>query len=400
MKTLYTTSFMKRIFAFIIITTLFAACKSSSKLMQNGDYDEAINKSIKKLKRDKDDNDEVLTLEQAYSKANERDKERIAFLKKEGKPENWDQIFSTYARINQRQQNVKPLLPLFISKPRREAYFTIMNYDTEIIEAKKNATEYFYAHAKSLLSKNNTYDARQAYDELQKVKSYNGTYQDTDQLLSKAKEMGTTYVVFKMKNVTGIPLPPNFEDELTKISLNDLNSQWVQYHAKEIKGMNYDYTILLNMKNINVSPEGIKETVVTETKTIEDGFNYLYEADGRTLKKDAEGKPIKVPIIKTISCNVVESYQSKKAIIAGSLDYINNANGQLIKTDPIASENFFENRAVVPVGDINALKPESKGRLGGQPMPFPPNFDMLLRAGAVLKDMTKNIINTNKYLVK
>lgn len=400
MKTLYSSYFMKQLFAFIIITTLFAACKSSSKLMNNGDYDEAINKSIKKLKRDKDDNDEVLTLEQAYSKANARDKDKIAFLKKEGKPENWEQIFSTYARLNQRQQNIKPLLPLFLSKPTREAYFPTVSYDAEIIEAKRNATEYFYEHAKSLLSKNNTYDARQAYDELQKVKNYNGTYQDTDQLLSKAREMGTTYVVFKMKNVTGIPLPPNFEEELTKISLSDLNTEWVQYHAKEIKGMSYDYTIQLNMKNINVSPEGIKETASTETKTIQDGFNYLYEADGRTPKKDADGNLIKVPIMKVITCNVIETYQSKKAIIAGSLDYINNSNNQLIKTDPIASEHFFENRAVVPVGDINALKPETKARLAGAPMPFPPNFDMLLRAGEVLKDMTKNIINNNKNIIK
>ncbi|MGB3946371.1 MAG: hypothetical protein WBM13_00180 [Bacteroidia bacterium] len=391
---------MKKIFAFIVIAALFAACKSSTKLMQNGDYDEAINKSIKKLKRDKNDNDEVLTLEEAYSKANARDKDRIAFLKKEGKPENWDQIFSTNSRLSQRQQNIKPLLPLFVSKPSREAFFPIVNYDNEIIEAKRNATEYFYAHAKKLLATNNVFDARQAYNELEKVKSYNGTYQDTDQLLSKAKEMGTTYVVFKMKNVTGVPLPPNFEDELTKITLSDLNREWVQYHAKEIKGMNYDYTILLNMKNISVSPEGVKETVVTESKTIEDGYTYAYEADGRTVKKDAEGNPIKIPKMKTITCNVVESYQSKKAIIAGSLDYINNSNGQLIKTDPIASENFFENRSVVPVGDINALTIETKKRLGGQPMPFPPNFDMLLRAGAVLKDMTKNIINTNKNIIK
>lgn len=381
-----------------LLSSLLFSCTNSTKLLRSGDYDAAIYKATKKLKKKKQKEKEIIALEHAYQKANDRDKEKILFLKKEGKPENWDQIFSTFARMSQRQQNVKPLLPLRIPSQGRDAVFPMVNYDEEIIQAKRNATEYFYTHAISLLDRNNQADARQAYNELLKVKTFTSNYKDVDQLINKAKDIGTSYVLFKMKNATGVPLPPNFEDELTKISLSDLNGEWIRYYTSEVKGMTYDYTILVNMKNINVSPEGIKETAFTETKTIPDGFNYALDSKGNVMK-DTAGNDIKIPKTKTISCNVVETYQTKKAIIAGTLDYINNSTGQLIRTDPIASENFFENRAYAAMGDLNALKPETTAKLGNRPVPFPPSFDMLLQAGGVLKGMVKNIIVNNKGVI-
>lgn len=390
--------YLQKLVVCALLSSLLFSCTNSTKLLRSGDYDAAIYKATKKLKKKKQKEKEIIALEQACQKANDRDKEKILFLKKEGKPENWDIIFSTFARMSQRQQNVKPLLPLRIPSQGRDAVFPMVNYDEEIIQAKRNATEYFYTHAISLLDRNNQSDARQAYNELLKVKTFANNYKDVDQLINKAKDIGTSYVLFKMKNATGVPLPPNFEDELTKISLSDLNGEWIRYYTSEVKGMTYDYTVLVNMKNINVSPEGIKETAFTETKTIPDGFNYALDSKGNVMK-DSAGNDIKIPKTKTISCNVTETYQTKKAIIAGTLDYINNSTGQLIKTDPIASENFFENRAYAAIGDLNALKPETAAKLGNRPMPFPPGFDMLLQAGGVLKGMVKNIIVTNKGVI-
>lgn len=388
----------QKIVVFLLLSTFIISCTSSSKLMKSGNYDSAIRKSVQKLKHKKQNDREIVVLEQSYQKANDRDRESVAFLKKEGKPDNWDEIFAVYSKMSQRQEIIKPLLPLHIAGQGRDAHFDIVNYDDEIIQAKKNATEYFYTHALSLLEKNNKTDARKAYAELLRVKSYANNYKDVDKELIRAKNMGISYVIFKMKNTTGVPLPPSFEDELTKISLAELNSEWLSYQTHETKGWEYDYTIVVNMKNINVSPEGVKETNYTETKIIPDGFQYVLDSHGN-VKKDSLGNDMKVPKTKTIFCNVTETYQNKKAIIAGTLDYINNNTGQLIKTDPIASENFFEYRSVAAIGDMNALKPETKAKLGNRPVPFPSGFDMLLEAGQILKGMAKNIIFANKSIL-
>lgn len=389
---------VQKLAVFIATTIFIASCASSEKLIQSGNYDAAIQKSVKKLRGKKQKEKEILALEQAFKKAVERDNEQVMFMKKEGKPESWEAIFNTYARMAQRQQNIKPLLPLRLNEQGRDASFEFKNYDAEIIQAKQNATEYFYAHSLSLLDRNNQADARQAYAELLRVKGFTNNYKDVDRQLARAKDIGTSYVLFKMKNVTGVPLPPTFENELTKISLNELNTEWINYYTQPTQGTTYDYTILVNIQNISVSPESIGENSYMESKTVPDGFEYVLDSKGNVMK-DSLGNDIKIPKNKTITCKVIETYRTKKALIAGSLDYINNNSGQLLQTSPIASENCFDNISCIAIGDFNALRAETKAKLGSTPLPFPLSSDMLLQAGAVLKDMTKSIIVNNKGVI-
>jgi hypothetical protein len=387
----------KHILSLLIIAVL-TSCTSSLKRMHSGNYDGAIQQAVHKLNSKKKKESEILVLEEAYQKANNRDKDKILFMKKEGSPDCWGDVYAIYSQMKYRQDLVKPLLPLHVESQNRDARFEILDFDNEIINAKKNASEYSYAHALSLLDKNNRMDARKAYTELLKVKNMYSEYKDVDQQLNRARDLGISYVLFKMQNTTGVPLPPTFEEELTKITLTDLDGDWIRYHTHEIKDMHYDYTILVNMKNISVSPEGVKEIHYTESKDVSDGFQYALDAHGN-VKKDSLGNDIKIPRTKTIRCNVVETYLSKKSIIAGTLDYIDNTNNQLLKTAPIASENFFEYRFATFMGDGNALKPETFEKTQRQPIVFPPGFDMLLKAGETLKGMVKDIIYNNKSIL-
>ena len=53
---------MRTILSFLIITFLFTGCKSSSKQLERGDYDAALQKAAKKIKRNPSKNDdEVVT---------------------------------------------------------------------------------------------------------------------------------------------------------------------------------------------------------------------------------------------------------------------------------------------------------------------------------------------------
>jgi len=375
--------------------SILVSCNGSQKLVNQGRYDEAINKASRKLKRKKDKEKEVLALQRAYVKANLKDTEQINFLRQEGSPDNWDKIFLIYSRMNARQEKVKPLLPLKIKSNGKIAQFEIVNYDAEIINAKQKAAEYFYAHGVVLLETKEKHNARKAYDELYKVKCYYPNYKDIDDQINKAQALGTSYVLFKMENKTGIPLPPNFEDELTKISLSDLNANWLIYETKENKNHHYDYTILVNMKQIDVAPEAVKEYNYQESKTVSDGWDYFLDKNGNVMK-DTLGNDIKKEKFKTITCNVIEVHQFKKAIIGGTLDYVNNNTKQLVKTNPIAAENFFEFRSATALGDLNALKPETRAKLGLLPVPFPSGFDMLFKTGQTLKGMVKDIVWNNR----
>jgi hypothetical protein len=297
-----------------------------------------------------------------------------------------------------RQDIVKALPPLSVISQNRKVVFEYINYDQEMIEAKQKAAGYFYAHGSMLLNKGDRENARTAYYELLRVKDYNADFKDVDDLIIKAAGQGTSNVLFKMKNQTGIPLPPRFEEDLGKISLEDMNRKWLRYFTKENKEVYYDYSVIINMKVIDVSPENVKEIRYTETKEVPDGWKYILDAKGN-VKKDSLGNDIKVPAFKTIVCNIIETQQRKAARIAGTIDYINNRSGQLIKSDPITADAFFEHNSLLPLGDVAALKPETKAKIGSSPVPFPPDFDLLMQAGETIKKMTKDILYTNKGVI-
>ncbi len=380
---------MKKIFLFSFILLLVFGC--AQRKLQKGLYDEAIRISVRKLKKNPNNAKHLHIVEEAFTKANMRDNERINFLKKEGTPDIWDDIFNLYSAMKRRQSMVKSLsyIPPRIS-------FT--DYDEEIIQAKQKAAEYFYAHGVSLLEKGDKQSARSAYNDFVKVKNYYSDFKDVNDKISKAEALGTSYVIFKMENKANVILPKKFAEELFKISLNDLNRQWLRYHTQEQNNFDYDYTVLVNIKLIDVSPEQVKEVHSTETAEVKDGWQYVMDSKGNVMK-DSLGNDIKTDKMVKVSCNIIETQQRKAARIAGSIDYLNNRTGQLIKADPITADAVFENFAAVAIGDQRALKPETKKKLGKTPVPFPPDPDLLMQAGTTLKDMVKNILNTNKNLL-
>ena len=78
---------MKKIVPFIILlTVILSGCGSAKKQLERGNYDAAIDKAVKQLRKDPSDAKEIEILQRSYTVANDRDNERIRFLKMEGTP--------------------------------------------------------------------------------------------------------------------------------------------------------------------------------------------------------------------------------------------------------------------------------------------------------------------------
>ncbi|HHB52838.1 MAG TPA: hypothetical protein ENK75_07390 [Saprospiraceae bacterium] len=100
---------MRNIFTSLFIILLLAGCSSSTKLLQKGEYDAAIDKSIKKLLKDADNPKEINILDRAYKLANERDRNVIEELKLSGQPDVWEDAFRRYSNLRNRQERVSRL---------------------------------------------------------------------------------------------------------------------------------------------------------------------------------------------------------------------------------------------------------------------------------------------------
>jgi len=366
--------------------------------MQKGNYDGAINKAVKELRKNPDNTKEADILDRCYRIANERDLERIRFLKLENNPNNYDEVFMLYSSLKNRQSMVRTVLPINLNG--RYIEYEYVDYDAEIVEAKGLAAEYFYNNAQKLMELNTKEAYRQAYDELGKASEYSvGQYPNLDVMMEEARAKGMSRAIVMVNNLTAFNLDPLFEEDLLEINTDNLESQWVEYHFRHLnEDIDYDYTIFVNLESIMVSPDNVKETDRMYNKKVEDGFDYVLDSRGNVMK-DSVGNDIKIPKYKTLSCTVIETEQHKSVRIEGNVEFLSNNPRKLIKREPIGAENVFHHRSARAVGDVNALDDEARQLIESEFIPFPTDMEMIFNTTQTFKPAIQNALYRNRRVI-
>ncbi len=380
---------------FFLIALTLAGCSISKDYLKRGDYDNAVRAAAYKLRNNKNRKTDILVLEQAFRTANERDLARINQLKLEGNPANYEKIYGLYEQIRQRQEIVSPLLPLFIKKEFRNADIKLVNIDAELADSKNKTSEYLYTSAIKLLESNNKRDIREAYDKLENLQGISGEYKDSKQKMNEALTRGREYVQIVMRNDARVVLPQDFEAELKKINAAELNSRWVQFSSDA--STNPDYKVLVKITRIDVTPERISEREYEDRQTLQDGWIYAKDKKGNVLK-DSLGNDIKTAKMITVVAKVRETAQTKSCLVAGEYEFQQAGNGTLLKSVPFGETVNFENYYGFYKGDSRALSKLSQQRIGGQPLPFPPDLKMIMDANSLVKNRMLQSIKSNSGL--
>jgi hypothetical protein len=162
--------------------------------------------------------------------------------------------------------------------------------------------------------------------------------------------------------------------------------------------VDYDYFVVLNIKDIIVSPEQITKEKYTDSKEIQDGTKYVLDENGN-VKKDSLGNDMREPNFITIEAEVTETRQYKEGIVGGTVEYINIETDQLEKREDISVTAFFEHFSANFNGDERALSKESKERVEVNQLAFPSNESLLMDAAELLKDRTKDVMYRNRGLL-
>jgi hypothetical protein len=390
---------MKIYLGTMLFLALMIGCASPEKLMMQGNYDAIIEKSIKNLIKNPNSEEDAVLLDKAYTLANERDLERVKYLKIEGNPNTWDEMLGLYSSLKNRQSSVKRVLPLHLDG--RTVQYEFVDYDAEIVAAKNKAAEYYYNHGLSLMENKTKESYRQAYYELVKAKDYSGgSYRNLDQIINEARELGMSRALISVENRTIINLPPEFTDGLIAVNARDINTNWVEYYTRQLdKTMKFDYYIDIILQVIEVSPDLVQNTDLIEKKTVENGFEYALDARGNVMK-DTAGNDIKIKKYKEIQCTVIETHQVKDCNIRGEIEFTSVNPQALLKKQPIAAGTHFEHVSARAVGDVNALSPEKKQLVAIEPIPFPDDIRMIIDCTETLKRSIYEAITYNRGIIQ
>ncbi|WP_298514597.1 hypothetical protein [uncultured Kordia sp.] len=395
---------MKKLLLTISISLVLIACgsvKKTQEALNTGDYDMVINNAINQLKKNKTRKRKqqyVHLLETAYSKAVARDLAEIKFLKKEGNPEKLETLYTIYTGLDNRQESIKPLLPLPILKEGRNARFAMEDYSEEIIDTKNKLTEHLYERVSQsmLLNKGNKYEYRKAFEDLQYIDEISPNYKNVQRLMEEAHAKGTDFVLVQLNNATDKVIPRRLEDDLLNFNTYGLNDMWTVYHGNEIAKINYDFGLILDFRDIQVSPEQIREKQIIKEKEIKDGWKYALDNNGNVLK-DSLGNDIKVDKFKTIRCELYEFTQFKAAQVNGQVRFVDYRTKQLIEAFPISTEFIFEHAYADFDGDRRALDDRYRDLISVRAIPFPSNEQMIYDSGEDIKARLKAILTRNKF---
>ncbi|SEM12943.1 hypothetical protein SAMN04487910_4209 [Aquimarina amphilecti] len=394
---------MKRILLLLLVIVFTFSCgvkKGAFENLDSGNYDQAINTSIKKLRGNKNKKgrqDYVIILEEAFVRAVDRDINAITFLEKEGNPANLEKIYNCYNTLKNRQERIRPLLPLYHVEQARNANFTFDNYDQKIINTKEKLSTYLYDSAKSLLSKaRRKSDFRNVYNDLVYLNKISPNYKNTDDLIEEAHFKGTDFVKVSMKNNTNVIIPRRLEDDLLNFSTYGLNDLWTVYHNEPQRSIKYDYLMEVAFRQINISPEQIRERQLEKEKLIKDGWEYLLDENDEFVR-DEEGNKIKIDKMVTVRCEYYEFIQFKEAQVVGNVQYKNLNTKQLLDAFPLSSTYVFEHVYANYNGDKRALDDDLVRYLGLQAVQFPTNEQMVYDSGQDLKNKLKGIITRYRF---
>jgi len=393
---------MKKQLLYFAVLLFLGACgvKKTQEALNRGNYVQAMNRAIDQLadnKTKKGHQPYILLLEKAFERHTDKMLTRIAFLEKENNAADYETIFRGYTDLNNLQESIRPLLPLWIEDEGRNAEFAFRDYTDEILISKGKLSDYLYTNAKTLISEASTkYDYRQAYNDLMYLERINPSYEDSRQLLDKAYMNGIDYVKVQVVNDTEQIVPQRLEMELLNFNTYGLDDIWTKYHNNPMSSVDYDYEMQLAFQDILISPEQIRERQLIKERDIVDGFEYLRDDNGEIVK-DSLGNKIKVDRYRTVRCEYYEFTQFKSALVNGQVNYIDLSTNQQLNTYPLSSEFIFEHVFADYDGDKRALEENLVTMLSVGEVPFPTNEDMVYQAGEDLKQRLKRIITRHRF---
>ena len=391
---------MKKLLLLSALVLLFISCsgrKQVEKALNSGNYDQAINNALKKLNTNKDNKrkqDYAFMLQDAYYKVVERDLNKIEHYKKDNNPELNKSIFETYLDLDARQEAIKPILPLNING--KTLKFKFNDYGNQIIEWREKTSDFLYEKGLDLLESENKSDIREAHNTYKYIESINPNYDDTRELLDEAYQRGLDYVIVSIENRTHQIIPRRLEDDLLNIDMYGLNKFWTAYHSNTENNIKYDYAMQLLLKQINISPEQIKEREFLRKKEIVDGWEYVLDRNDN-VKKDSLGNDIKVDKIIEVRARYFEVEQFKSSQVLADVVYTDLKTNQILESFPIDSGFVFENIFATYRGDKRALNNEDRDIVRNRRIPFPSNEQMVYDTGEDLKQQLKSIINKYNF---
>ncbi len=380
-----------------VLLVVLVSCntyKSAQKTLLDGNYDKVITMMTYKYKKgvkEKNKRKLVTLLHEAYLKANTRDLEMIERYKQSLDVNKDRDIYFAYRNIQNRQDNIKPYLPITLNG--KVIHFPIHNYVPQVEKYKESYANILYNEASILLINPSKPDAQRAFGLLKDLEGLYPKYKNTRNLKNRAYKLGTTFVYVDVRNSSEYLMPKAIDEHLRILDTKYLNKNWKEFHTILERGIEYDYDVLYDIQDLIVSPEVISRKQFVSEKEVIDGWEYEKNAEGNFVLDSLNNK-IKVDIINVLRAEVNELHYDKNALMNVKVAIINNRTNRIEYTRTFESNRFFSDFSCNISGNEEALEEDYRKTIKDKIAPFPSDIDIVLDCVDDIKEQTKSYFNS------
>ncbi len=324
------------IFAVLII---FAACKSTKKLFDEGQYDKALYSALDDLRKKPDNAVAASILPQAYNEAVIKYESSInAANTGTVNAQKLDIIYRDYIALQK-------MYTAIAATPAAFGHVTANNYAADVSTAADNAAEFSYNRGMDLLQRGDRLSAQKAYESFKQVVYYVPGYKDVEDRKNDAYSLAVVNIIvdkfdqrFDNYSVNG----NYFQNDIVHTLNNIGSSHYYRFYgnseprAREVR---VDQYMDINVYDIWFGQMGSSRDSYTVSKEI-------------TEKDDKDDKKSRTYTV-TATVNVVRRVIDSRA----SMDYriTDAASRRMVGSDRITSRYTWEKQTGSYTGDQRAL---------------------------------------------
>jgi len=316
-------------------------------------YDDEIGRIIKKIRQYPQRTKDLDNLKLNFDQATNIDKEQVGSLLATGQPDIWLEVFNKYKKLDNRQLLIKTIP----QKSIEVSGIVLVDYDWKIKESKYKACEYYFARGQKLMQSDIPADIRQAYLDFNQVAGLGCAFNDLDKLFRKTILKGSTSMEFELNNRTGKKINSAIVNQLTSVIREFKKAKYGQ-DIPPSGSDSFSFILRINLDEFLIGNDQVKEVQYQEERDVYQGDN----------------------VVDTIKCLVTETRQLKKAMLKGSLEYIDKQSGRIVNRIPLKVESVFRNAYATLQGNPDAAGEETRKLLLSKEAQYPSGEQMILDA--------------------
>jgi hypothetical protein len=179
---------MRKIYFFVLTLVLFTACKSPTKLYEQGNYNDAFEAALKKLQKDPYDAEYRDVLKRSYHDAIADHEDRIRTLSNATSDTRYEQIYQHYDALQGLYEKIRryPILTQYV-KP--------IDYSSSVQTYKDKSADAHLEKAEKWMAENDKRSYREAYREYAKALRYRYDDFDIKKKMQEAYDLAVTKIL-------------------------------------------------------------------------------------------------------------------------------------------------------------------------------------------------------------